>query len=77
MAICSSCGGLLGRDCFSPKECASISQNMDQENQQENQYLRQENEFLKQLLADNKIEIPETKREESNNNYFDDLEDIF
>ena len=28
MSTCPSCGGILGRDCFNPQECAWITQSM-------------------------------------------------
>lgn len=28
MTTCPSCGGLLGRDCFNPQECAEITSDM-------------------------------------------------
>lgn len=28
MSICPSCGGVLGKDCFNPVECAQISASM-------------------------------------------------
>lgn len=30
MATCDSCGGVLGRDCFNPQECAEITRQMDE-----------------------------------------------
>lgn len=29
MATCPSCGGIIGRDCFNPQECAWITQQMN------------------------------------------------
>ena len=29
MNICQSCGGILGRDCFNPIECAQITQSLE------------------------------------------------
>lgn len=29
---CPSCGGVIGRDCFNPVECAWITQSMDAQN---------------------------------------------
>lgn len=29
MRSCPSCGGIIGRDCFNPIECAEISRRMD------------------------------------------------
>lgn len=31
MSICNSCGGVIGRDCFNPSECAWISESMAQQ----------------------------------------------
>lgn len=28
MTTCPSCGGIIGRDCFNPSECAAITQDM-------------------------------------------------
>lgn len=28
MSTCPSCGGIIGRDCFNPQECAWITQAM-------------------------------------------------
>jgi hypothetical protein len=56
-----SCGGLIGRDCFNPQECAEISQAMAAEYHaqqyaapllQENERLRHENEQLRKELQD-------------------------
>lgn len=38
MAICQSCGGIIGRDCFNPYECARITQAISV--QQSNQSLK-------------------------------------
>ncbi len=29
MSVCHSCGGIIGRDCFNPQECAWITQQME------------------------------------------------
>lgn len=29
--VCQSCGGILGRDCFNPVECAEITRRMEAE----------------------------------------------
>ena len=29
MSVCNSCGGIIGRDCFNPQECAWITQQME------------------------------------------------
>lgn len=31
MQICNGCGGVLGRDCFNPRECEQISQQQQYE----------------------------------------------
>lgn len=31
MQTCQSCGGVLGRDCFNPQECAAITRQMQQQ----------------------------------------------
>lgn len=33
MAICDSCGGVIGQDCFNPEECAWIGQQQEQDRQ--------------------------------------------
>lgn len=35
MRTCGSCGGVLGRDCFDPQECAFITQQMVKEYDQQ------------------------------------------
>ncbi len=53
MNLCPSCGGVLGRDCFNPQECALISQQQIEQIpqwQQEIQDLRAENERLKAIV---------------------------
>jgi len=32
---CQSCGGIIGRDCFNPQECAWIGQQQEQAREQE------------------------------------------
>jgi len=29
MGMCNSCGGIIGRDCYSPQECEQISRSME------------------------------------------------
>lgn len=31
MSVCQSCGGIIGRDCFNPQECAEITHAMNQQ----------------------------------------------
>jgi hypothetical protein len=33
MAICQSCGGVIGQDCFNPSECAWITEQQDRKAQ--------------------------------------------
>ena len=61
--ICQGCGGILGRDCYNEQDCISISASMGQYDQYEMQRLQDENNYLRQLLSDNGIEIPEPKIE--------------
>lgn len=35
MRHCDSCGGVLGRDCFNPIECAQITRSMEQDTSQD------------------------------------------
>lgn len=62
MQHCPSCGGILGRDCFNPVECASITNSMLND-QFHTQQLEQENNMLRQLLIDNNIAIPWVENE--------------
>jgi hypothetical protein len=36
MSTCPSCGGILGRDCWNPQECAQITAQMRQEERSSN-----------------------------------------
>lgn len=47
---CPSCGGILGRECFNPEECAWIAQ-------------RQEAEYYRQLEAEHDAEMEARFRE--------------
>lgn len=63
MSTCQSCGGLVGRDCYNPSECAWISQRMQEEEQRqyyaepldqmtdERDALKAENERLRDVLT--------------------------
>ena len=35
--ICPSCGGVLGRDCFNPRECAEITQLLEYDQYRQSQ----------------------------------------
>lgn len=62
---CPSCGGVIGRDCFNPRECAMIEHQMESDQRQrqdqalehihhlerENQEMRQEINQLKAAVA--------------------------
>lgn len=37
MRTCPSCGGVIGRDCFNPEECAWIEQQQSQQAQHDQQ----------------------------------------
>jgi hypothetical protein len=68
MSQCPSCGGIIGRDCFNPIECAEISSRIDSYNIQELEY---QISVLKQTLIDNNIPIPnlEIEQESEDDNY--------
>lgn len=68
MSQCPSCGGIIGRDCFSPVECAEISNNMNSYDFRELEY---QISVLKQALIENNIPIPDLqiKQENQNDNY--------
>ena len=53
--ICNGCGGVIGRDCYNPRECEEISrQNQNQDSmehlRQQNNIIRKHNEELKSML---------------------------
>lgn len=54
MATCNSCGGVLGRDCFNPQECAEISfsveQNLRHQAETEGEHLKRRVEDLENRL---------------------------
>jgi hypothetical protein len=68
MSQCPSCGGVIGRDCFNPIECADISNSM---NSYDIQALEYQIQILKQTLIENNIPIPdlEIKQQSQNDNY--------
>jgi hypothetical protein len=47
MSTCNSCGGILGRDCFNPQECAWITQSMMVDDAVQRQIHSQHEEELK------------------------------
>lgn len=60
MKHCSSCGGILGRDCFNPIECAQITESMNiiQYEQQE----KPTNELWQYIhMLESRIELLEQK----------------
>ncbi len=70
MSLCPSCGGVLGRDCYNPTECAQISLQSDQ---YETYRLNQKVDFLIKILNDNNIEIPDFETEIFTDIDLDDL----
>ena len=61
MAHCPSCGGIIGRDCFNPVECAQITASMQNNNYElELQIDRLEREIimLRDFIKSNGLEIP-------------------
>jgi uncharacterized protein YceH (UPF0502 family) len=55
MATCNSCGGVIGRDCFNPEECAWIGHQQEQEQRRQQEHatmsLEQRVEELEQRIA--------------------------
>lgn len=47
MSTCPGCGGIVGRDCFNPIECASISESIEQQHRAMAYNANQEVERLK------------------------------
>ena len=56
MSHCPSCGGILGRDCFNPAECAEISRTNDGYGRQ---LLEHQIDILKAELEKHGIPIPD------------------
>ena len=52
MIICNSCGGVLGRDCFNPTECAYIGQQQAQQASYDTQRTRGEQIVLKARIRE-------------------------
>lgn len=44
--ICNGCGGVIGRDCYNPRECEEISRQNHNQDSQELEHLRRENSDL-------------------------------
>ena len=57
MNRCPSCGGLIGRDCFNPVECARITENLRQQD-----YQSADSQIIQQLQNEinhlREVEIP-------------------
>ncbi len=53
MSTCQSCGGIIGRDCFNPEECAHITRQQEQFDRQNE---GQEIQHLKKSLAQKEVE---------------------
>lgn len=48
MRTCPECGGVIGRDCFNPVECAQIGEQQRQQAEQQNEHPSQ----IEELEAD-------------------------
>lgn len=64
MSICNGCGGIVGRDCFNPRECEWITQEMNNQAYQEAERVPKlikelENDYYNQLSLLQQIEIDE------------------
>lgn len=56
MSRCPTCGGVLGRDCFNPIECAQIS---DRDNAYYLHVAEKKIAILISVLIENGIEVPD------------------
>lgn len=72
MERCPSCGGILGRDCFNPVECANITASIYNQDVDD---LHRQIEILKHALTDNNIELPNLDKpiQDYDPNWMDDL----
>ncbi|HEY3526166.1 MAG TPA: hypothetical protein VGK47_08215 [Nitrososphaeraceae archaeon] len=59
MRTCPSCGGVLGRDCFNPADCAQISASIAGNNSNDLQQLQHRFEKLLQILKRKGIDVSE------------------
>lgn len=58
--ICVSCGGIIGRDCFNPQECAWITQQMiADEAVQSAAYKQQEREYYAAIEREHEKDLQE------------------
>ena len=50
--ICNSCGGIIGRDCFNPEECAYISERIEAKRVHEQErYINSQQQKIDDLTA--------------------------
>jgi len=56
--ICNSCGGVIGRDCFNPKECEWISRQMEI-NERHEQQAKINNLEAENMLLQKRIKVLE------------------
>lgn len=61
MALCNSCGGVLGRDCFNPVECAQIGFQIEQEKHHQQQSLAQRVEIIEEELMKLRSQISDLR----------------
>lgn len=57
MRNCPSCGGLIGRDCFNPVECAWITQSMNEQYAVDSYIQKQNDDHYKQMEIDHNNEM--------------------
>lgn len=50
--ICNGCGGVVGRDCYNPRECEQITHSQEHSLMIELQQLNHENARLKARIAE-------------------------
>lgn len=54
---CNSCGGVLGRDCFNPQECAWITQQMEADQQRQYECARVDTDHRLTALENENAEL--------------------
>jgi len=59
MARCNSCGGVLGRDCFNPMDCAMISAREDSYERQRLYTTEEKLNRLIEILQEKGIDVSE------------------
>lgn len=58
MATCNSCGGVIGRDCFNPEECAWITHQQEIQQQQKHYLLKKRVDELEKIIQKAGLNAP-------------------